>query len=227
MSGEDEPDYKNLNSTMSLTDEELKELFNMSSELEEDTDPNLVETLRNQVRELQYEIEHAQSMLALKSDMLNDLQRRVEMSSLAEMSARVENERTHSIYRSIMHHLEIAITICYDPKNKTLWMSKKAQEISGQTNATGAQMSGVGDWEVFGRYYDADGKRVEASELPLAKALETGKAQLGSIIFMHDKWVHIDAYPMVHGDLVQAFAIWFVIDPQLDPPPQAIRDLIP
>lgn len=228
MSGEDDLNNKDPNSTMQITDEQIRELFGqVDDNLEESTDPNLIESLQRQVRELQYEIEHAQSMLALKTDMLGDLQRRVEMASLAEMTARMENERTHGIYRSIMHHLEIAITICYDPQAKKLWMSKKAQEITGESNSTGAQMSEVNDWNVFGRYYDVNGQPMRAEQLPLAVALTTQRAQLGQIIFMHDKWVHVDAYPVVHDNLIQAFAIWFVIEPQPDPPPQAIRDLLP
>jgi hypothetical protein len=227
MSGEDDPKKRKPSTTLEISDEEIAELFGRVRDLEEDTDPNLIETLQTQVRELQYELEHAQSMLALKTDMLNDMQRRIEMASLAEMTSRVEIERTHGMYRSIMHHLEIAITICYDPRSKRLWMSKKAQEITGQTNAVGAQISEVEDWNVFGRYYDANGKRMHPSELPLARALATQRAQLGVILFMENRWVHVDAYPVIHEGLIQAYAIWFVLDPQPDPPPNAIRDLLP
>lgn len=210
--------------TTSISRGHLQSLFDLE-ELSEQTDPEIVKGLQEQINMLNGELEHARSEIALRDDILEDVHRRMQFSALAERAVRAELDRTHRMYRSVLHHLDIAITICYDPAGK-LWLSRKAIELAGIDNTVGAEMRSPDDWSVMGKCYDRDGKYLEPRKTPMWLAIKNKEPQLGKVLFMHQKWIYMDVYPVVQDGMVQAYSIWFTIDPQMDPPRQAIGDLL-
>jgi PAS domain S-box-containing protein len=91
----------------------------------------------------------------------------------ARQSAVVSNE---AAFRRLLDHLPVGVVLVEAPSGRVLYLNARISEMSGvAVDLDGHVGKETTDWQAS----DAEGKRIAAADLPLARTLRTGRPEVG------------------------------------------------
>lgn len=135
-------------------------------------------------------------------------------------------QRERSLFGTILENVPLGIVFAEAPSGKIAFGNRRAEEIFGHPIHQSGAVEQYAEWED----YHADGRRVEAREYPLARALRTGKVEHGE--YQHRRgdgslrWIRVIGAPVRNSSGAVTGALVVINDVDEQKRLEAARDSV-
>lgn len=97
-------------------------------------------------------------------------------AALERSQRQAEIAASEAALRRLLDHLPVGVVLVEAPSGRVLYLNKRISAINGVAVDLGGHVGrATDDWQAL----DAEGRRLAAAELPLARAVRTGRAAVG------------------------------------------------